>query len=81
MADNIRLYITLSPYDFNKLREWATIRGKPPATYAGQIISARIESNLEVIEKQKADLCRYEGISVEEFESRLLGSSGESAAE
>lgn len=43
--DNIRFSITLSPYDFRKLKLWAKVRGRPPAAFAAQIIAARLEAN------------------------------------
>lgn len=39
--DNVRFSITLSPYDFRKLKLWAKLRGRPPAAFAAQIIAAR----------------------------------------
>ena len=36
--DNIRFSITLSPYDFRKLKLWAKLRGRPPAAFAAQIL-------------------------------------------
>ena len=75
--DNVRLYITVSKYNYRKLKEWARIHGKPPSTFAGQIVATNLESNLDTIEKQKQDLAHYEGISADELQKRWEG-EGES---
>jgi hypothetical protein len=72
MADPFRITITLSVYEARKLICWAKIHGKPKATYAAQIIGARIESNLQTIHAQMQDIAKHEGISVEELEQRWL---------
>jgi hypothetical protein len=72
MADPFRITITLSAYEARKLICWAKIHGKPKATYAAQIIGARIESNFESIRTQMQDIAAREGISVEELEQRWL---------
>ena len=68
--DNVRLNITISRYDFRKLRNWAKIHGRAPTTYGGQIISSRLESNTDTINRQMQEIAAYEGISVEELERR-----------
>lgn len=67
--DNVRFSITLSPYDFRKLKLWAKLRGRPPAAFAAQIIAARLEANFESINQQIAEYARYKNISIEELEA------------
>ena len=69
--DNVRFSITLSPYDFRKLKLWAKLRGRPPAALAAQIIAARLETNFESINQQLAEYARYKNISIEELEASL----------
>ena len=68
MDENIRMMITISPYDLKKLRNWAKLHGRTPSTYAAQIISSRIESNLDLINRQVEELAREKGMTVEELE-------------
>lgn len=72
-----RVAITLSPYELRMLKLWAAIHGRPPSTYAAQLIGAKIESNADLIRREVADIARVEGISVEELEARWLGQSDE----
>jgi hypothetical protein len=62
-----RMMIGLSAFDLKRLKVWARTHGRAPSNFAAQIIAARIEANLELIdqlaERQAADL----GISIEEF--------------
>lgn len=67
--DNIRFSITLSPYDYRKLKLWAKLRGRSPAAFAAQIIAARIEANFESINQQLEEYARYKNISIEELEA------------
>jgi hypothetical protein len=64
--------ISLSAYEVRKLICWAKIHGKPKATYASQIIGARLESNFDTIRQQMEDIAAFEGISVQELEQRWL---------
>jgi hypothetical protein len=76
MADQSnRIAITLSPYETKMLKLWAAIHGRPPSTYAAQIIGARIESNAELIRREIGEMARMEGVSVEEIEVKILGES------
>ena len=47
---NERLTISLSEDEYQLLKLWATWHGKPSATYAGQILGARLEANRGLIE-------------------------------
>lgn len=73
MADGYtRITITLSDYEMRRLICWAKIHGKPKATYAAQIIGARIESNFDAINAQMSNIAKFENISTEELEQRWL---------
>ena len=68
--ENVRLNITLSNHVYRQLKNWAAYHGKPPTTYAGQIVSARIEANLDTIAKLIESAAEAEGISAEQLEQR-----------
>lgn len=76
--NNTRLTITISKYNYRKLRDWAKIHGKQPTAFAGQIISSRLEANTAIIKEQIADMAKLEGISVEELEKRWEEEDGKS---
>lgn len=68
-----RITITLSyPFEYQYLNYWAYIHSKPAATYAGQIIGARIEANIDQIEKELAIVAQAEGMTVEELKQHIL---------
>lgn len=81
MADTYRMTISLSPFEMRKLILWSKAHGKPPATYAGQVIGARIEANVGTIDQMMADIAKYEGISPEELEKRWLDERGFNSTE
>ncbi len=67
MADeNIRVAITLSNYDYKRLKLWALIHGRSPATYAAQIVSTQIEANFDTINRQLEDYAKTQGRSLDE---------------
>ena len=68
-----KVTITLSAFEMRKLWCWAKAHGKPAATYAAQIIGARIEANIGTIDQMMVDIAEFEGISKEQLESRWLG--------
>ena len=68
--ETVRLNITISAYDLRKLSNWAKCHGKTATAYAAQIVSTRIESSLDLIERMMDDIADYEGISREELEKR-----------
>lgn len=72
LEDGTRITISLSAFELRKLTCWAKIHGKPKATYAAQIIGARIEANLQTIREQMSDIAAFEGISIEDLERRWL---------
>jgi hypothetical protein len=73
MEENLKISITISPYDYKLLRRWGGIHGKSPSAYAGQILAARLEANFELIERQTANYAKSRGISLEEAEAELEG--------
>lgn len=56
-----------------KLICWAKAHGKPAATYAAQIIGARIEANIDTIDKMMGDIAEFEGINKEQLQKQWLG--------
>ncbi|MDY7012697.1 MAG: hypothetical protein SVX43_03695 [Cyanobacteriota bacterium] len=70
MQENVRVMITISPYDYRKLRQWAIVHGKPPSAFAAQIVASRLEANLDVIQQQMEEIAEFEGISLKELESK-----------
>lgn len=72
MAKTYKFTVQLSEFEMRKLICWAKAHGRPRATYAAQIVGARIESNIGVIDQMMADIAKHEGISVEELEQRWL---------
>jgi hypothetical protein len=73
MEENLKISITISPYDYKRLKLWAGIHGKSPSAYAGQILAARLEGNFEIIEQQFANYAKSRGLSQEEAEAELAG--------
>lgn len=70
LDENQRLNITISGFILKRLTYWAKCHGKPPTTFAGQLISQQVEANRELIDAQIAELARLEGISKFELERR-----------
>lgn len=68
----MRISITLSDFDARKLRLLAAMKGRQPGVYAAQIVSARIEANLDLIQRLLEDEAKYRGITPEELEKILL---------
>jgi hypothetical protein len=65
--ENVRVAITLSSYDYKRLKLWALVHGRSPATYAAQIVSARIEANFDTINKLLEDYARTQGKTLDEI--------------
>jgi hypothetical protein len=78
MADeNVRVAVTLSKYVYRRLKLWSLIHGKAPASYAAQIISARIEANFDTINRQIEDYAKSQGKTVEEVLATVDNESSE----
>jgi hypothetical protein len=75
--ETARLNITISTYDLRKLSNWAKCHGKTATAYAAQIVSSRIEADLDLIERMMDDIAAYEGITREELEKRWNSESVE----
>lgn len=67
MAENIRLNLTISPYNYRKLKIWGKMHAKSPTAFAGQIVAARIEANLELIDRLLEEMANFEGVTTEEM--------------
>jgi hypothetical protein len=63
--ENVRVQIVISRYMHEKLQQWANAHGKSPSSFAGQIVSSRVEANLDIIDrmtKEKAELSGTDSI-------------------
>lgn len=76
-----KLQITLSRHDVKWLILWSYIHGKPRASYAAQIISARVEANIPLIQSMIADAAADENMEVDEFIRMVLDNEGFPTAE
>jgi hypothetical protein len=72
MAKVYRVTIQLSEAEMRNLIFWSRWHGKPKATYAGQIISARIEANVPTINGLIEDEAKAQGCTTEELKQRWL---------
>jgi hypothetical protein len=70
MDDNLRINVTISPYILRKLKLWAMLHGKTPSAYAGQIVSARVEANINAINQMAEEYAAFKGMSLEELEKQ-----------
>ncbi|BAZ40522.1 hypothetical protein NIES4101_64830 [Calothrix sp. NIES-4101] len=71
LEENVRLNITISRYNLQRLKYWAAISGKTPSAYASQIISARLEVNFDLINQQLEDLAQSQGMTLAELKELL----------
>ena len=70
---SIRVAVTLSPYQMRMLRMWAALNGRPPSTFAAQILSSRIESNLDLIRTEFEEMAKVSGLTPDEMLQHLYG--------
>lgn len=77
MSKMYRVTLQLSEDEFRLLTLWARWHGKPKATYAGQIISARIEANAKTIYELVEMAAKDRGISFDELKSSWLSEQPE----
>ncbi len=75
--ENVRVAITLSAYDYKRLKLWAMIHGRQAATYAAQIVSARIEANFDMINRQLEDYAKSQGKTLDELISSVDNSTND----
>ncbi len=71
LEENVRLNIIVSRYNLQRLKYWAAISGKTPSAYASQIISARLEANFDLINRQLEDLAQSKGIQLSDLKELL----------
>lgn len=76
MGNIYKFTIQLSEFEMRKLICWAKAHGKAKATYAAQIVGARVESNIGTIAEMMGDIAKYQGISIEELEQQWLTEEG-----
>ncbi|WP_157816738.1 hypothetical protein [Nostoc flagelliforme] len=72
--ENVRVQIVISRYIYEKLQQWANAHGKSPSSFAGQIVSSRVEANLDIIDRmsnEKAELSSTDSIDEETQTSSL----------
>lgn len=72
--DQVRIRISLSPDEYRMLTLWARWHNRPPATYAAQIVSARLEANVSLIDGVLIpNAAKARGIGEEELIKDWLG--------
>lgn len=72
MPEQNRIQITLSAYERRLLKLWAALHGRPLATYAAQIIGARIEANADLIRKEIREMAKSQGIEESTLIAQIL---------
>jgi hypothetical protein len=77
MAKSYRVTLQLSEDEFRLLTLWARWHGKPKATYAGQIVSSRIESNAKLIYELVEMAAKDRGTDFEELKAAWLSEKPE----
>ena len=77
MAKMFRVTLQLSEDEFRLLTLWSRWHGKPKATYAGQIISARIEANAKLIYELVEMAAKDRGMTSEELKAVWLSEQGD----
>ena len=70
-----RVNLQLSPYQMELLELWAAWNNRPPATYASQILAARLEANRETIMGLVDHAAERDGVTRDEMIERWLGES------
>lgn len=73
--DPVQFTIRLPLLYERRLRLWALLKGTTRANLATNVIQARIESNLESINRDLEELAKIEGKTVEALISEVLDSS------
>ncbi len=67
----MRMNVTLSPYDYTRLKLWGITHGKSPSAFAGQLMASCIEANFDTINRQIADYANSKGMTVEELKAEI----------
>lgn len=73
--DPVQFTIRLPLLYERRLRLWAMLKGTTRANLAANVIQARIESNLDSINRDLEELAKIEGKTVEKLISEVLDSS------
>ena len=73
--DPVQFTIRLPLLYERRLRLWAMLKGTTRANLAANVIQARIESNLDSINRDLEELAKLEGKTVEVLISEVLDSS------
>lgn len=81
MAKTYRITLQLSEDEFKLLALWSKWHGKPKSTYAGQIISARIEANAESIYRLVEMAARDRGLTFDDLKAAWLADYAEKDVE
>lgn len=68
----MRINISLSRYIDRKLSLWCALHGRTKGVFAAQIVSNRVEANLDLINKMLEEEAKSRNITVEELEIELL---------
>jgi|GEM_PF-5001853 len=70
--DSIQFTIRLPLIYERRLRLWAMLKGTTRANLSANLIQARIEANLESINRDLEELAKIEGKTVEELVTEVL---------
>jgi hypothetical protein len=73
--DSVQFTIRLPLLYERRLRLWAMLKGTTRANLTANLIQARIESNLDSINRDLEELAKIEGKTVEALISEVLDSS------
>ena len=76
--ERYRLNIAIPAFHKQWLLIWAYLKGVSPTGLAGNILQARIESNLDQIMLMADSRAKDLGITTEEFIDRIVGNNSDS---
>lgn len=74
---NTRLNVVVSNFDLLQLKIWAKAHGKTPSAFAAQIVSARIEANLDLVDNLATRQAEALGMTKEDWINSIAGSPDE----
>lgn len=63
----IRITVSIPAYHYREMKRWAFVKGRGVATLASDILQARVEANLEQIDKMIAARANDLGLTPEEL--------------
>lgn len=70
--DLIQVRISLSRPVYRIVRLWAAFAGRPVATFLAQIITARAEANIDVVDNLVVKTAKAQGMEPAELERQWL---------